>query len=406
MELIRQLDAATLAFVTGLAGFLLAAVTAGIRWAGMRNPALPYWGLAGLCFGLGYQLGHLFLTTRMGISAPVALTIANSLITSMHVLLFTGVRAYRGRRTGLLPLLAFTAALMLAGNVWLDMSEVLRTRVLLLSGFYLLLDLASGLMLWTGRRDERGVHRLAGAVFMMDAVFLGLRFVYALLTDGMTTPFVNDPVQILAYLVSLVFVFVLTLALALLMFRGKEVELRRLVHRDPLTGLFNRRSLFEHAAREQARCERYGTPLSLVMLDIDEFKSVNDTYGHGAGDDVICETAARIALALRDVDSAFRLGGEEFLILLPSTALDDAVAVAERLRVAVSETPMAAIGRPVTASFGVTELGRGREDWETAMRRADTALYRAKDEGRDRVFAMSPPAPEAQPAPREVLDLP
>jgi PleD family two-component response regulator len=80
--------------------------------------------------------------------------------------------------------------------------------------------------------------------------------------------------------------------------------------------------------------------------------------------------------------------------------------VAERLRVAVSETPMAAIGRPVTASFGVTELGRGREDWETAMRRADTALYRAKDEGRDRVFAMSPPAPEAQPAPREVLDLP
>lgn len=392
MELIRQLDAATLAFVTGLAGFLLAGTMAGIRWAGMRNPALAYWGLAGLSFGLGYQLGHLFLTTRAGVTAPVALTIANSLITSMHVFLFAGVRAYLGRPTRLAPLLAVAAVLMIVGNLWFDMPGVLRTRVLLLSGFYFLLDAASGLMLWRRGGDERRFHRLAGAVFLFDAAFLAARFVYAWATHGMTTPFVNDPVQILAYLVSLVFVFVLTLALALLMFRGKEIELRRLVHRDPLTGLFNRRSLFEHAAREQARCERYGVPLSLVMLDIDGFKAVNDTFGHGAGDDVICETAARVALELRDIDAAFRLGGEEFLILLPSTDLDAAVAVAERLRRAVSGTPVAAIGRVVTASFGVTELGRGHEDWEMAMRRADTALYRAKDEGRDRVFAMSPPA--------------
>jgi diguanylate cyclase (GGDEF)-like protein len=407
MELIRQLDAATLAFVTGLAGFLLAGTMAGIRLAGMRNAALVYWGLAGLCFGLGYQLGHLFLTVHVGVSAPIALTVANALITSLHVLLFAGVRAYLGRPTRLAPLLAFALALMVVGNVWLDMSGDLRTRVLVLSGFYLSLDFACSATLWRARGSERMFQRFAAGVFAFNGVFLTVRFIYAYATHGLTSSFVNDPFQILFFLVSLVFVYVLTLALALLMFRGKEVELRRLVHRDPLTGLFNRRSLFEHAAREQARCERYGTPLSLVMLDIDEFKSVNDTYGHGAGDDVICETAARVALALRDVDTAFRLGGEEFLILLPSTALDDAVAVAERLRIAVSETPVAAIGRRVTASFGVTELGRGREDWETAMRRADTALYRAKDEGRDRVFAMSAPAPDARaPAMPEALDLP
>ena len=407
MELIRQLDTATLAFVTGLAGFLLAATMAGIRLAGMRNVALVYWGLAGLAFGLGYQLGHLFLTVPMGLSAPVALTVANGLITAMHVLLLAGVRAHLGRRTLLVPLLAVAVGLMLVGTFWLDMTAELRTRVLVLSGFYLALDFGSGLTLWRARGGERPFQRMAASVFFFNATFLAVRFVYTTLTHGMTTSFVNDPFQILFFLVSLVFVYVLTLALALLMFRGKEVELRRLVHRDPLTGLFNRRSLFEHAAREQARCERYGMPLSLVMLDIDGFKAVNDTYGHGAGDDVICETAARIALALRDVDSAFRLGGEEFLILLPSTALDDAVAVAERLRLAVSATPIPAIGRQVTASFGVTELARGREDWEAAMRRADTALYRAKDEGRDRVFAMSPPTPEGHaPAPREVLDLP
>lgn len=391
MELLRQLDTATLAFVTGLAGFLLAGTMAGIRVAGMRSPALVYWGLAGLCFGLGHQLGHLFLTVDLGVPKGTALTIANGLITSTHVLLLVGVRAYLGRPPRLLPLLALAGVLIVIGAFWHDMQESLRTRVLVLSGFYLTLDFTSGLLLWRSRGDDPRFLRMAASVFVFNATFLSVRFVYAFLTHGLTKSFVNDPFQILFFVVSLVFVFVLTLALALLMFRGKEIELQRLVHRDPLTGLFNRRSLFEHAEREQARCERYGTPLSLVMLDIDAFKAVNDTFGHGAGDEVICETAARVACALRDVDAAFRLGGEEFLILLPSTDLDAAIGVAERLRTAISGRPIAAIDRTVAASFGVTELARGREDWESAMRRADTALYRAKDEGRNRVFAMSAP---------------
>lgn len=412
MELLRQLDTATLAFVTGLAGFLLAATMAGIRLAGMRNAALLYWGLAGLAFGLGHQLGHLFLTLDLGVPKPVALTIANGLITLTHVLLLAGVRVYLGRSSLLAPLLALAGLLILAGVFWREMQEVLRVRVLVLSGFYLSLDFISSAQLWRAPTGDRRFQRLAGGVFAFNATFLAVRFVYASMTDGMTASFVNDPFQILFFVVSLVFVYVLTLALALLMFRGKEIELRRLVHRDPLTGLFNRRSLFEHAAREQARCERYGTPLSLVMLDIDGFKAVNDTFGHGAGDDVICETAARVACALRDVDAAFRLGGEEFLILLPSTDVDAAVGVAERLRYAVASRPVDAIGRGVTASFGVTELRRGEEDWEAAMRRADVALYRAKAEGRNRVFVLSAPGPQGPRPGRDatpsdaVLDVP
>ena len=255
--------------------------------------------------------------------------------------------------------------------------------------------LCAGWLLWRWPSPVRRFQRMAAAVFVFNSSFLAMRFAYAWATDGLSGSFAKDPSQILFFVVSLVFVYVLTLALALLMFRSKEIELQRLVHRDPLTGLFNRRSLFEHAAREQARCERYGTPLSLLMLDIDAFKAVNDTHGHAAGDAVICETAARIAGGLRDVDTAFRLGGEEFLVLLPSTALEAAVAVAERLRTAVSDTPVAATGERVTASFGVTELVRGQEGWEAAMRRADAALYRAKDEGRDRVSAL----PAATPSP-------
>jgi diguanylate cyclase (GGDEF)-like protein len=287
------------------------------------------------------------------------------------------------------------------------MQQVLRTRVLVLSGFYLTMDFVSGLHLWRARSSGLTLfRRFAAGVFFFNATFLAVRFVYAAGTQTLTGSFVQDPFQILFFVVSLVFIFVLTLGLALLMFRGAEIELQRLVHRDPLTGLFNRRSLFEHAAREEARCVRYGTPLSLVMVDIDHFKAVNDGHGHAAGDEVICQAAARIACALRDTDAAFRLGGEEFLILLPSTDVDSAIAVAERLRGEISRTPMESIGARVTASLGVTQLARGREDWESAMRRADAALYRAKAEGRDRVFVLSPPAAAPRIEPDPVPDLP
>lgn len=402
MELLASLDTPTLAFVTGLAGFVLAAAMAGIRLAGMRNAALPYWGLAGLAFGLGHQLGHLFLLFDLGVPRAVALSIANGLITLTHVLLLAGTRAYLGRPTRLPLLLALAAVLVAVGALW-DAMDVLRTRVLVLSGFYLAMDLLSGLQLWRARGDGLTLfRRFAGGVFVFNGSFLGVRFVYAAGTQSLTTSFVQDPFQILFFVVSLVFIFVLTLALSLLMFRDAEAELQRLVHRDPMTGLFNRRSLFEHAAREQARAERYGTPLALVMLDIDHFKAVNDGHGHAAGDEVICQAAERIAIALRDTDAAFRLGGEEFLVLLPSTGLEAAVAVAERLRSAIAREPMPAIGRRVTASLGVTQLARGREDWESAMRRADAALYRAKDEGRDRVVVAPPPG-AASPAPADAL---
>ncbi|TZF90745.1 GGDEF domain-containing protein [Cognatilysobacter lacus] len=405
MELIRQLDTATLAFVTGLAGLLLAGTMVGIRLAGMRNPALRYWALAGLAAAVGHLLAHWALTFHVAMPRVGSLALANAMVTIVHVSLLAGVRAFLGKPPRwllLAPLALLTASAgYVAPEAWADM----RVRIVVLGFLYLVLDAIAAVLLWRSgsARGER-FQFVAASAFGFNAVVLAVRIAHALWRHTPDATFAHEPFQTLVFVLGLVFIAVLTVGLALLMFRDRELELRRLVHRDPLTGLFNRRSLFEHAAREQARCERYGAPLSLIMLDIDAFKSVNDTYGHGAGDDVICETAARVALGLRDVDAAFRLGGEEFLILLPSTGLDDAVAVAERLRQSVSDTPMAPIGRTVTASFGVTELARGHEDWERAMRRADTALYRAKDEGRDRVFAMSAPCNTA-PA-DAVLDVP
>jgi two-component system cell cycle response regulator len=131
-----------------------------------------------------------------------------------------------------------------------------------------------------------------------------------------------------------------------------------------------------------------GKPVSVVMVDIDHFKAVNDTYGHDAGDEVLRATAQRILANIRSFDMAARLGGEEFVVVMPDTPQEDAMAAAERLRARISETPIATIGgRPiaVTASLGVAASVRG-DSSAVLLKRCDQALYGAKRDGRNRVM--------------------
>ncbi|MFP5502288.1 MAG: GGDEF domain-containing protein, partial [Candidatus Sericytochromatia bacterium] len=155
--------------------------------------------------------------------------------------------------------------------------------------------------------------------------------------------------------------------------------------RDPLTGLLNRRTLDDALMRMVAFARRSGHPLSLLMLDLDHFKRVNDTHGHEAGDAVLKAFASVLSGSLRASDMAVRYGGEEFLAVLPDTGTDAALGVAEKLRRAVENLaiPMGeAVVRP-TVSIGVATLAAG-ESGEALIGRADRALYRAKGEGRNR----------------------
>jgi diguanylate cyclase (GGDEF)-like protein len=154
---------------------------------------------------------------------------------------------------------------------------------------------------------------------------------------------------------------------------------------DDLTGLVNRRRFHELLESEIVRADGLGTPLSLLLVDLDHFKLVNDGFGHQAGDGLLRQFAGRMRVHLRDVDVAARLGGDEFAVLLPETDADGAVAVADRLRESPSAPPVAAKDVPVvTASFGVAQHAP-REGAEDLLRRADVALYEAKNQGRDRV---------------------
>ncbi|NBB60379.1 diguanylate cyclase [Pseudomonas sp. ODNR1LW] len=156
--------------------------------------------------------------------------------------------------------------------------------------------------------------------------------------------------------------------------------------RDPLTDTGNRIAMDQTLQREIELARRHMQPLSLLMLDIDHFKQVNDTHGHGAGDDVLKAVAASIKNQLRNVDMVFRYGGEEFLILLSNTSREAAALVGERLRCAVQAEDYAANGCTVelTVSLGCSTLLPG-ESAESLLRRADSALYVAKREGRNRL---------------------
>ncbi|MDX9688963.1 MAG: diguanylate cyclase [Proteobacteria bacterium] len=166
-----------------------------------------------------------------------------------------------------------------------------------------------------------------------------------------------------------------------------EEELFHQANTDALTGIHNRRFFMIQAEQEIRRAQRFSRSLSIIMMDLDHFKHINDTYGHAAGDCVL-ETVVHASLeTLRESDIIGRLGGEEFAILLPETSLEAAIEVAGRLRIHIAETmaPTAKGAIQCTTSLGVTEMGPKDSTIDDLLSRADEALYSAKEKGRNRI---------------------
>jgi diguanylate cyclase (GGDEF)-like protein len=168
-------------------------------------------------------------------------------------------------------------------------------------------------------------------------------------------------------------------------------ELERLATIDPLTGASNRRHFHARAALEIERSARFGQPLSALIVDIDHFKSINDLYGHTSGDAALRRLVDAAREELRSNDILARMGGDEFLALLPNTDVVGALSVAERLRNRIANLAIECEGRRfgITISIGIAAFGPGEETIDSTLTRADQALYRAKTEGRNRVSLAS-----------------
>jgi diguanylate cyclase (GGDEF)-like protein len=168
-----------------------------------------------------------------------------------------------------------------------------------------------------------------------------------------------------------------------LMGESRIADLVRLALRDGLTRLFNHATCIEKIDIEMRIYERYGRPASLMMIDVDDFKTINDRHGHQAGDRVLAALGTLIETTTRDSDICSRYGGDEFAVIMPATDIEEAVLLAERLR-EQTERGMPD-GRHVTVSIGVAACGEGANTAQALVEKADTALYRAKTTGRNRV---------------------
>ncbi|HEY5957006.1 MAG TPA: GGDEF domain-containing protein [Polyangiaceae bacterium] len=180
-----------------------------------------------------------------------------------------------------------------------------------------------------------------------------------------------------------------------------NTQLTSMVNTDALTGANNRRRIVDVLEEEIRRHQRYRTMVSAILFDIDHFKLFNDNYGHAVGDEVLVHVSSLVRRNIRSVDSFGRYGGEEFLIVLPETGLENGRIVAQKLRAIIRDTPLDARKHElrVTASFGVVEL-LGVDTLESMIKRADFAMYESKSHGRDRVtmatlrLSSAPSSPE------------
>jgi diguanylate cyclase (GGDEF)-like protein len=253
-----------------------------------------------------------------------------------------------------------------------------------------------------------GSFRFLWVALSLALVLMVQRRVAPLVKLGEGVVDVTDAV--IAFVISALLAFSLFgLSRLLLAIRSSQDQLTRLATTDPLTGLANRRYLLAELDREWQRIARTRQPLSVLMVDLDHFKAINDRYGHSAGDEVLVALASRCKRRLRTIDLCGRVGGEEFVVLLPETGADGAMATAERLRAEVGSTPIATAGGSVrvTISIGVAvhdpravPTGPAPDEAverpaQELLQRADRALYRAKAEGRNRVHRDRPREAEA-----------
>lgn len=371
------LDLHTIVFLTGVMGALLALVLDYMR----RSYPVSIQGLSEWSAGpVFFFLAALLLNVHDQLPAWQSLLITNLLLFAGTSLMLAGSRRFFGYAMpqGWLPaLLALCSWPLLWLSWW---SPNYNALLIFVTGLLGALVTAHAWLVW--RHDRR---TYAGRFTLATLVTLALS-VWVRLASALIEPAGNEllnpsPAQS-AYIGIFSFgILLLTVGLMLQASERLREELERMVTHDTLTGALSRRALFEQGVIEIARSRRSGVPLSILMLDLDHFKHVNDHYGHMIGDQVLQDFVQRIQGLLRRQDMLGRFGGEEFVVLLSETRAGQVANVAQRIL--GSETAAAGLPR-CTVSIGAATLAQD-ETLEALINRADTALYRAKEGGRNRV---------------------
>lgn len=324
---------------------------------------------------------------QSGTEEPRAL--ANVCVVAGLLLMERGVRQFTGRAAPLWVYgLVLAAVVMVA---WFGMAaQYAPMRVVFVSTVLALLCAACAWNIFFYARHDlaSGSSVLLALPLVLGAVVFAVRAARALTSPDTVVAELgaNSAINIGSSVVFLVTALVFHLSLVALMGARLTAELRRLSRVDALTELFNRRAIEEMLQDEARRALRSNRPFSVLMIDADHFKGINDRFGHAAGDEALRHLARVVRAQMRDIDRVGRFGGEEFVVLLPGTASSEALHAAERVRDALVRRSLTWQGEVVTltVSVGVAAWRGPHDEVGALLKRADAALYRAKALGRDR----------------------
>ncbi|MCU4180248.1 GGDEF domain-containing protein [Bosea sp. BH3] len=374
-------------FVTGALTCFIIGVTQLMTFVTGRFTRSPvWWGASSLCIGFG------LLSAAFRDTLPDVITVefANTAMLAGCLLLLFGIRAFGGRELnwflfGLVLLATWTLLALFPGK------EGFTTRVMVVATVMALCD-ASIVREAVRLAREEGLRSawLLAALFAPTVLIYAGRIILAALDQIGTTLFPQDS-GATGWLAASGVTFVILRGQALLLLAGERTNqmLASLAQHDPLTGAMNRSGLEQWLAQQRRRSQRVGPKASLLLVDIDHFKALNDSRGHAAGDEILRIFTSAVRGQLRSDDILARQGGDEFAIILPGVSVREAVRIADRIRnvfrdalAIVDDLPL-----PPTLSIGVAEVDLRGVSLEQLLAEADEALYRAKRLGRDRVQA-------------------
>ncbi|MCX7095139.1 MAG: GGDEF domain-containing protein [Methylobacter sp.] len=351
---------------------------------------VQHWALGSLCMGLGVGLSY----TQLEPSAAAWVIVSGATLVAAGIgLQFTGIQTFKeGRCNRYLPWLLI-GLVFIQNVVFVFYNPDVHARVIANSLVFCLANGACARALFIRiEQPLRTAYWFTGASFLVvTAVFLAravMVFMAPVHTYGL---YVQTSINSVPLFIGSMAQVCLAFGFVLMLNSRLAADLQKLALNDALTGAFNRRSLEREAARLVARCARTGDTLAVMMIDVDHFKSINDRYGHPAGDEVLRCLAAVAQKTIRSDDYFARYGGEEFCILLPSTPEKDAWVLADRLRQSYAEMEMAVAGEVLrsTVSIGISDSAYSGLEFAVLVADADRAMYRAKQEGRNRVVMYS-----------------
>ncbi len=343
-----------------------------------------------------FAVGFFFISLRDQLPDIFTIVLANVLLLTAAICFLEGTRLFRGRASREILNASVILVYAVFQSYFTFMINDVSIRIAIMS--FLLAVIYSLVALELLRNvplDLRFGNWFTGGLFAVYSIFM---FARGLLTELFPAPqdlFAPNMLQSITFLLAIFLGIAWTFGFVILNserlesdLKSAQIELERMAKIDFLTGIANNRFFFEAGESEIQRAHRYNRPLAVLMVDLDHFKKINDTYGHAIGDKALMELAVTCKDLLRNIDIFGRLGGEEFAILLPETDIVGGGIIAERLLSAIAKTNIEADNKilHITVSIGVAELLPDENQLETLLKRADDAMYEAKRKGRNQVI--------------------